>query len=58
MRQAAQVLSWLACSFMIISPILYYAQMIEIGQMKQHMLIATLVWFAITPFWMGRDIAN
>lgn len=58
MRKPAQILSWLACSFMIILPVLYCAQMIEIEPMKQVMLIATLVWFSITPFWMGRNIAG
>jgi hypothetical protein len=37
-----------------LSPVLYAAGQIALSRAQLVMLLATIGWFATTPFWMGR----
>lgn len=52
MKMALSTLSYLALVGIILPPILYLTGMMEKGPMMTAMLVATIVWFAATPFWM------
>lgn len=54
MRRILQIFSWLALAATILPPVLFLAGRIDLNQSKLWMLAATIVWFAATPFWMGR----
>lgn len=50
-----QLVSWLVLAIgVVMSPILFYADRIHLDTMKNLMLAATVVWFALTPFWINR----
>ena len=36
--------------------LIYFAGLIDLNTMKWGSLIATIGWFVITPFWLGRDL--
>jgi hypothetical protein len=54
MRTILQIISFAALAATIVPPILFLVGRISLDQTKWAMLAATLVWFAVTPFWMGR----
>lgn len=54
MRTILQIISYAALVGTIAPPILFLANRISLDQSKWAMLVATIVWFAVTPFWMGR----
>lgn len=54
LRRLLQLLSWLALAGTIVPPALYLAGQISLLATQRWMLAATLLWFASTPFWMGR----
>jgi hypothetical protein len=54
MRLALQFLSLAALAATIVPPIMFLIGRISLDQTKWTMLAATIVWFAVTPFWMGR----
>jgi hypothetical protein len=54
MRYFLQALSWLALALSIVPAILYFARLMPLDRMKLVLLIAMIVWFVATPFWMGR----
>jgi hypothetical protein len=54
MRLLLQIVSWLALTATALAPVLYAAGQIALPPTKVAMLLATIVWFATVPFWMGR----
>lgn len=54
MRILLQIISYAALAATIVPSILFLADRISLDQTKWIMLAATIVWFAVTPFWMGR----
>lgn len=54
MRTALQIISWLALAATIGPSVAYFLGAIDLDRMKLAMLIATVVWFVVTPSWMGR----
>ena len=54
-RRILQVISWLALAATIVPPVLFLAERMDLAQAKNWMLAATILWFAATPFWMGRE---
>ncbi len=54
MRLVLQIISYVSLVATIAPAILFLAGRISLDQTKWSMLAATLVWFAVTPFWMGR----
>jgi len=54
MRAVARVVSWLALAATIAPPLLFFADRMDLAQMKLWMLAATIVWYVATPIWMDR----
>ena len=54
MRLVLQIISWTALFATIAPAILFLFTHLTLDQTKWSMLAATIVWFAATPFWMGR----
>ena len=55
MRKLAQTISWLAILGTILPSALYLFNGVSLELCQWAMLLATIVWFVVTPFWMGRD---
>lgn len=49
-----QIISYIALVFTIAAPIAFLAGSIDLDRTKTIMLIATLIWFVLAPFWMER----
>ena len=58
MRTALQCVSWIALVATVLPSVLFLAGSIDLATCSWLMLVATLVWFAVTPFWMGREKAT
>ena len=54
MGNILKIISWLSLACIVAFAVLYLAGKVEKDTMKLYLLIATIVWFALTPFWMGR----
>jgi hypothetical protein len=54
MKSVLQITSLIALFATLAAPVLFFATHLTLDQMKAVMLAATVVWFAATPFWMGR----
>ena len=56
MKTLLQLLSALALAGTIVPPLLFFGDLLPLDHMKVWMTVATLVWFAATPWWMlGAD---
>lgn len=55
MRNFLQVISWIALAGTILPSCSFYLGMLNLDQAKTVMLLATVVWLAVTPLWMGRE---
>ena len=55
MRILARLVSWLALAGTILPPLLFFADGMSLDQAKWLMLLATVAWFAATPWWMDRS---
>jgi hypothetical protein len=53
-RRVFQILSSVSLILTILPAVLFYAGLMDLERMKWIMLVATVVWFAATSFWMGR----
>jgi hypothetical protein len=54
MRKVLQVASFLALVGIVVPPILYFTGELPQDGMKMVTLLATILWFAATPFWMNE----
>jgi hypothetical protein len=54
MQLILKLLSYLALAALFAAPVLYFTGSLAKPPMQATMLIATLLWFATAPFWMGR----
>jgi hypothetical protein len=52
MHTIAKILAPLALVATILPAVLYAFKVMEAGPMKLTMLIAAVVWFALSPFWL------
>lgn len=59
MRNILKIISLLALVVTIVPSILFFSgyEGFNLEKVKSCMLISTLVWFVVTPFWMGRESA-
>lgn len=55
MRKGLQVISLLALVVIVASSVMFVAGAMELDRVKLLTLIATIVWFGVTPCWMGRE---
>jgi hypothetical protein len=53
MRKALQLVSSLALAGIVVPPILYFTGGLTHEAVKTVTLVATILWFAATPFWMN-----
>lgn len=54
MRRVAQIVSWIALIGALAPACLFFVDRCTLEQVKQWTLVATIVWFIATPFWMDR----
>jgi hypothetical protein len=54
MRTLTRTISGLALAGTILPPLLFFADRLDLDQTKWVMLLATIAWFAATPWWMDR----
>lgn len=55
MRAIYQAISWLALAATLAPSLLFFLGRMELSRAKTAMTAATVVWFVVTPLWMGRD---
>lgn len=55
MKKIIEIVSYLALLLIVVAPLLFYADKIDLAQNKMLMTIATVVWFASAICWMGRE---
>jgi hypothetical protein len=54
LRLIVQLISWLAILGTILPSSLYLVDQISLDRCQWLMLVATIIWFVVTPLWMGR----
>lgn len=54
MRILLQFVSLIALLATVVPSMIYCAGGMALEMVKWIMLLATIVWFAVTPFWMNR----
>ena len=54
-RRLLQIVSWIALAGTILPSVLFLAGRITLDESKWWLLAATIVWFVVTPLWMGRE---
>ena len=55
MTTFAKIISLLGLGTTVAPCILYYQGLIGLDVVKTLTLIGTVIWFAVTPLWMGRQ---
>ena len=55
---ALQCVSWIALVATLLPSVLFLSGSIDLPTCTWLMLAATIVWFAATPCWMGREPAK
>lgn len=56
MQTILQLASVFALASTIIPAAFFLFGQVELDQLKWLMFLATIVWFIVTPLWMGRSI--
>ena len=56
LRRVLQTISWLACVGTVVPAVLFFLDRISLGQVQSSMLVVAVVWFVVTPLWMGREL--
>ena len=54
MRKVLQLASCLALAGIVIPPILYFRGELAHDPMNTVTLVASVLWFVVTPFWMNN----
>lgn len=54
-QQTLKVVSLVGLAATILPSLLYFVGMLGHGAVMATALVGTFVWFASTPFWMGRE---
>jgi hypothetical protein len=52
MKRIAQLLSFLALVGTLLAPLLFFADAVSLAAMQRWLLVAAILWFVATPFWM------
>ena len=55
MRRLAQLISMLALVAVLVVATLFFTDSLSLAATQQALLGVTIMWFLVTPFWMGRD---
>jgi len=54
MRLILQLISFIALVMTVLPAIVYFSGNMELDRVKWLLILATVVWFVVTPFWMGK----
>jgi hypothetical protein len=54
MRKALQTISWISLAAVLLPSVLFMSGSMSLDNVKLIMLLATIVWFIVTPLWMER----
>ena len=54
MRLVLQIISWIALAMTVLPSAVYFSGNMELDRVKWLLILATVVWFVVTPFWMGK----
>ena len=54
MRLVLQIISWIALAMTVLPSIIYFSGNMELERVKWLLILATILWFVVTPFWMGK----
>ena len=55
-KYIAQIVSWLCLVVLVMPSVLFLAgKLPSLDQVKQIMLMATIIWFISTPIWMWKE---
>ena len=57
MSLAFKLVSLAALALVTIPSLLYFMNSTSHDTVKMTALVGTIVWFATTPFWMGRELS-
>ncbi|MCX6899583.1 MAG: hypothetical protein NT105_12910 [Verrucomicrobia bacterium] len=52
MKRIAEILSWIALAVTLAPACLFFVDKLDLAQAQAWMLVATVLWFIATPFWM------
>jgi hypothetical protein len=60
LRTILQIISWVAAIATVVPAFVYFVKgdpnvPAHLDNVKTAMLISTIVWFVVTPMWMGRE---
>jgi hypothetical protein len=58
MKRIAQIVSYLALAATLLPALLFFNDKLDLPSAKLWMLVAALVWFALTPLWMEHRAAD
>jgi hypothetical protein len=58
MRYLGIIISMLALVATVLPSVLFLMGNISMDSMKWVMIVATVVWFVVTPFWMNKPRKN
>ncbi len=54
MRLVLQIISWIALAMTVLPSVVYFSGNMELDRVKWLLILASVVWFVVTPFWMGK----
>lgn len=54
-QSALKIVSWCALAATIVPSLMSFLGVLSLNMVSLTALIGTIVWFAATPFWMGRE---
>ncbi len=54
MRLVLQLISWIALIMTVLPSLIYFSGNMELDHVKLLLIVASVVWFVVTPFWMDR----
>lgn len=55
MRIPAMIVSLIMLVVLIVPPIMFLAGAMELATVKTVMLVATILWFLVSPFWLWKQ---
>lgn len=55
MNTVLKAISYIALFITVIPSILFLKGSMDLDRVKFIMLAATVLWFVVTPFWMGKE---
>jgi hypothetical protein len=58
MKRIAKILSGIALAGTVLPPCLFFAGHLTLATMQHAMLVAAILWFAATPFWMEHKAGD